>query len=41
LGNGYDIDIVISKYCCFGFAQQIEKEFIEAGSLTSIKIAER
>ncbi len=39
--NEYDIDIVISKYCCVGFAKQIEKEFIEVDRFTSVTIAEQ
>lgn len=39
--NEYDIDIVISKYCCTDFAKQIGKEFIEADRFASITIADQ
>ena len=39
--NEYDIDIVISKYCCAAFAEEIAKKFIEADRFTSVTIAEQ
>ncbi|HMJ48841.1 MAG TPA: hypothetical protein VK498_16025 [Ferruginibacter sp.] len=36
--NEYDVDILISKYCCIDFALQIAKVFIDEGCFVSVML---
>jgi hypothetical protein len=36
--KNYDVDVIIYRYCCTEFAEQIKKQFIDRGIFTSVQI---